>query len=252
MNKIVEIKNLKFSYSNGNNVLNGIDINFYRSEICGICGPNGCGKTTLLKIIAGILKKYYGEIRINGSDLSSLKYKEISKLVSYVPGDINTPFDFTVYDVILMGRAPYLGFMDSYSSSDRKTAGDVSDMLGIGHLSGRYFSSLSNGEKQIVLIAQSLAQKTPLVLMDEPTSHLDINHRLKIFDTLKKVSESEKVSVVVVIHDIKLAADYCNRLVFVKNGVISLDSRADNIINNIERLSEIYNISPASVKRYIL
>ncbi|MBP7795443.1 MAG: ABC transporter ATP-binding protein [Elusimicrobiales bacterium] len=252
MNKIVEIRDLKFSYPNGNNVLNGIDMNFYGSEICGICGPNGCGKTTLLKIIAGIFKKYYGDIRINNCELSSLGYKEISRLVSYVPGDINTPFDFTVYDVILMGRAPYLGFMDSYSNSDRKAVVDVSDMLGIGYLSERYFSSLSNGEKQIVLIAQSLVQKTPLILMDEPTSHLDINHRLKIFDTLKKVSEKEGVSILVVIHDIKLAADYCNRLVFIKNGVISLDSRADNIINSIEKLSDIYSISPASVKRYIV
>lgn len=242
---MIDIENLSFSYQNNNKVLDNISIRF-NNGVCGLCGPNGSGKTTLIKIIAGILKNHYGMIKIFNKDIKSIS--DLSKYISYVPGEVSTPFDLSVLDVLLIARIGYLGFFKSYSKKDIDIVYEVAFDIGIENILKRKFNMLSNGEKQIVLIAQALSQKTPIILMDEPTSHLDIKYRIKIFETIKNISKN--ILVISVLHDLNLAFDYCNKIVFLKKGKKVCELEDKNSLD-IKKISEIYEVDEKTISKFL-
>ncbi|MEF3281052.1 MAG: ABC transporter ATP-binding protein [Elusimicrobiota bacterium] len=248
---MIAVNKLSFSY-NGKRVLYDISFEIEEGRIISLSGPNGSGKTTLLKILSQIIKNYSGEIFIDGKNLKEYKKSEISQLISYVPSEVNTPFDFKVNDIILMGRIPYTGFLNSYSKKDYEVIKSISRDIGINHILDRYYNTLSNGEKQLVLLAQSLSQGSKIVVMDEPTSHLDIKHKVRIFEILKNEVKEKGLTVISVLHDLKLAKEFCDDVLFLKDGRLILKTRALQISENISSIASIYDIGEENCRKYIL
>lgn len=181
------------------------------SGLKGIIGPNGSGKTTLLKSISRVLKPKSGIILLNGKDVYELKAKDIAKDMTVVSQDTSTKFDFTVRDVVLMGRAPHLGRFEMEKREDMEIAEKAMKLTKTWHLADRTITEISGGEKQRVIIAKALAQEPKVLLLDEPTSHLDINYQIEILDLIKALSK--ELVVIAVFHDLNLAARYCDELI---------------------------------------
>ena len=219
MEPILILKNVSFNYGDSW-TLRGINLQVHRSELLGILGPNGSGKTTLLKIMDGILAPTEGEILVNGGNLSSLGRRETAKRIAMVSQENYFGFDFSVLEVVLMGRFPHLGKLQFEGERDVKVALKALDATHTRSLSGRSIHRLSGGEKQRVLIARALAQEPQLILLDEPTAFLDIKYKREIFQLISALSAERGLAVVVVTHDLDLTAQYCQRLVLLKEGEI--------------------------------
>jgi iron complex transport system ATP-binding protein len=219
MEPLLTIKNVSFSYEDSWS-LRGINLQVHRGELLGILGPNGSGKTTLLKIMDGILAPNEGEILANGKSLSGLGRKETARLIAMVSQENYFGFDFSVLEVVLMGRFPHLGRLQFEGERDVKAALKALDATHTRSLSDRSIHRLSGGEKQRVLIARALAQEPQVVLLDEPTAFLDIKYKREIFQLISTLSEKRGLAVVVVTHDLDLTAQYCQRLVLLKEGEI--------------------------------
>jgi len=183
-------------------------------------GENGSGKSTLLKLIAGILRPESGSVCIDGLDAATLGPKERARHVSYLPQRFGAAFNIDVIDVVLMGINPELGLGQSPSEKHRKLAADALRRLNMEEFSGKSFSELSEGQKQMVMIARSVVQKAPLLLFDEPDSALDINNRRHMMENLRDVIGTEK-GALMILHDQQLALSYCDRIYLTKKGVIS-------------------------------
>ncbi len=220
MEPILTLNNVGFTYGDSW-TLRGINLQVHRSELLGILGPNGSGKTTLLKIMDGILAPTEGgEILVNGENLSSLGRKETARRIAMVSQENYFGFDFSVLEVVLMGRFPHLGKLQFEGERDVKVALKALDATHTRSLSTRSIHRLSGGEKQRVLIARALAQEPQLILLDEPTSFLDIKYKREIFQLISALSADRGLAVVVVTHDLDLTAQYCQRLVLLKEGEI--------------------------------
>ncbi|HHV39155.1 MAG TPA: ABC transporter ATP-binding protein, partial [Tepidimicrobium sp.] len=173
MKYVINIKDLYFGYDN-NKVLKGISVNICNGQLYALFGPNGSGKTTLLKCIAGFLTYKRGTIMVMGKTIKELRPKELSRYISYVPQEHKLSFPFTVEEIVLMGRTPYLGGFSGPSDEDIKYTNDAIKRVGIENIVNRSYTELSGGQRQLVLIARAIAQDTPIVVMDEPTSALDL------------------------------------------------------------------------------
>jgi iron complex transport system ATP-binding protein len=219
MEPLLTLNNVGFNYEDSW-TLRGINLHVHRGELLGILGPNGSGKTTLLKIMDGILAPDEGEILVNGRSLLSLGRKETARRIAMVSQENYFGFDFSVLEVVLMGRFPHLGRLEFEGDRDVKVALKALDATHTRSLSGRSIHRLSGGEKQRVLIARALAQEPQLILLDEPTSFLDIKYKREIFQLISTLSEDRGLAVVVVTHDLDLTAQYCQRLVLLKQGEI--------------------------------
>ena len=188
------INKLSFNYS-GIQVLKDVEMEVGLGEMLSIVGPNGSGKSTLLKCINRILKTKQNTVLIDGKDANKLDLKELSKTMGYVPQSSTSTFPFTVFDVVLMGRKPYIHW--NLSERDNEIVAEMLDFLGIGELAMRYFNELSGGEQQKVIVARALAQQPQILLLDEPTSSLDIKHQLEILCMLKSLTQSKERSVII-------------------------------------------------------
>ena len=237
--KVLTIKNLSFAYD-GSNVLNNIDLGVESGSFVSIIGPNGSGKSTLINLISKILKNYKGEIVVNNENIEKLDSREIAKLVAVVPQYSNTGFDFLVGDLILMGRFPYISRFGREKKQDFDVVRDVMDKTKTFELSKKRFNELSGGEKQRVIIAQALAQDTPIILLDEPTSHLDINFQIEIMDLFYRLNTDEKKTIIGVFHDINLAANYSKKAVLLKNGMVAGYGEINDIITR-ENIKKVFN-----------
>jgi iron complex transport system ATP-binding protein len=229
----LEINNLSFSY-NGFAALEDINLEVGFGEVLGIVGPNGSGKSTLLKCMNRILKTEQNSVLINGRGIESIGLKELAKLMGYVPQSTRNIFPFTVFDVVLMGRRPYIQW--SLGKKDKKLVANILEYLGIGDLGMRYFNELSGGEQQKVIIARALAQQPDVLLLDEPTSSLDIKHQLEIMCILRRLAQSNHFSVIISIHDLNLACRFSDRVLMIKDGCIFAVGTPESVIteNNIE------------------
>jgi len=219
--EILKIENLSFSYNhNTTDVLDGINIDIKKGSFISILGPNGSGKSTLVNLISKVLKGYRGTIRIFGRDIKKLGSREAAKLIAVVP-QYNTPgFDYTVRDMVLMGRYPYISRFGSEKRRDFEFSERIMEVTRVLKFAGKKFSELSGGEKQRVIIAQALLQDTPLLLLDEPTSHLDINFQIELMDLFYRLNENEGKTIMGIFHDINLAASYSETAVFLKEGKV--------------------------------
>lgn len=242
---------------NGKPVLRDINLDIRHGEFVGIIGPNGAGKSTLLRLMAGILKMKNGAVQILGQDIRSIERKALARQLAYVPQIVDMAFSFQVREVLQMGRYPYLnGIMDE----DGQGAGIIDEallQLDLNDLQHRAYASLSGGEKQRVIIASALVQQTPVLLLDEPTSALDLKHQQAILKYLNALRKEQSKTIVLVTHDINLAAQFCQRLVLINEGAIVADGIPERVLQ-FSLIQEVYgvqvyiDINPFTNSLYIL
>jgi len=232
------ISNLSFNYA-GVPILQGVDLDVNLGELVTIVGPNGSGKSTLLKCINHILKTKPNSILIDGKDTSKFNIKELSKLMGYVPQTSISAFPFTVFDVVMMGRKPYIHW--SIGERDNEIVAQMLEFLGIGHLAMRQFPELSGGEQQKVIIARALAQQPQFLLLDEPTSSLDIKHQLEILCILTGLAQSKERAVVVTLHDLNLASRFSDRMIMLKKGSIYAMGKPEDVLT-AQSIEDVYGI----------
>ena len=204
-------------------LLDRINIHLFPNEIVGLIGANGAGKSSLMKVLLGIMQADHGQVLLGENVLSSLSRKAIAKYLSYVPQDTHLDFDFSVRDLVCMGRQPYLGAFSSLRQQDITMVDLALEAMDIDHLADQVASQLSGGERQRVFIARALAQESTLLMMDEPTANLDICHQLEVMQWLRRyVNQTSQAksarACLIAIHDINLAARYCDRLILLDKG----------------------------------
>jgi iron complex transport system ATP-binding protein len=241
------INKLSFNYAS-KQVLKDIELEVELGEMLSIVGPNGSGKSTLLKCMNRILKTQQNTVLVDGIDTSKINLKELSKLMGYVPQTATNTFPFTVFDVVLMGRKPYIHW--SISQRDNEIVAEMLDYLGIGDLAMRCYNELSGGEQQKVIIARALAQQPELLLLDEPTSSLDIKHQLDILCMLRGLAQTKERSVIVTMHDLNLASRFSDRMLMLKKGCIYSVGTPQEVITQ-ENIESVYGIK-ASVSNSIV
>lgn len=220
-------------------VLHDINISIVEGDFIGIIGPNGAGKSTLLKILSNNISPTVGHVRFRGRDLNSYRAKSLAKQISVVHQSLENILPFTVYDFLRMGRFPHQGIWEIETSEDQEIIRHAMEMTKITHLRERKLSELSGGERQLVRIAQSLAQSSDVILLDEPISHLDISHSIQIMDILYKLNRNG-ATIITVLHDINIASDYCSRIIGIKSGRIFIDGTPSEVLT-YENLEGLYD-----------
>ena len=236
---MLNIKNLCFKYKN-EEVLKDIDFHLEKNDFVGIIGPNGSGKSTLLKNISRILDPNEGVIYLDQKLLNEYSSKELAKKMAVVPQNTNVDFNFTVYDIIMMGRNPYQGKWGKINEKDSEIVNEVMEVTDTKYLEDKKINQLSGGERQRVIIARSLAQKPDLLLLDEPTSSLDINYQGEIFDLISELNEKLSLTIIVVSHDLNLASQYCDDLILLSKGKIYAVGSPEEVLTE-KNIREVYN-----------
>jgi iron complex transport system ATP-binding protein len=211
-------------------VLNDVCVNVERGELVGILGPNGSGKTTLLKLLGGMHRPTIGSVTLDGRPLTEWSHREVARRIAFVPQETQAPFDFSVLDIVLMGRFPHLGAFALEGPEDLAIARRALAATGTGQFEGRAFSTLSGGEKQRVVIAGALAQSTQLLLLDEPTASLDIGHQIEVQMLLQELNAGQGVTMLLSTHDLNLAAALCRRLVLLKDGQVLASGPTEEVL----------------------
>ncbi|MGL5755961.1 MAG: ABC transporter ATP-binding protein [Paraclostridium sp.] len=228
---------------NKNNILNGIDIKVGNKEFIGVIGPNGSGKSTLLKCLYRNLRPNNGIIFIDNKDIDQISMKESAKKIGVVAQHNNHSFDFSVLDMVLMGRSPYKKLMDRDTKEDYDIVYEAIDKVNIRHLVDRSFNSLSGGEQQRVILARALAQKTQCLILDEPTNHLDIKYQLQLMEIVKKL----EIEVIAAIHDLNIAAMYCDKIYVLKDGKIIAYGTPEEVLTK-SLIKEVYGVDAKVIK----
>ena len=222
MNKAIEIKNLKHAYGN-QRVLDDLSFSIHVGDFFIIIGPNGSGKTTLMKIVSGITKRQQGDVTLLDQSLQRYSLRTLSKKIAYVPQNLPPDFPFTVAELVLMGRAPHQGPLGVEQEKDFEIAKKAMLFTGVDQLLHRRFNQLSGGEQQRVFIARAICQEPRIILLDEPTASLDLAHQVRIMDLMERLKTEKAITIVMVSHDVNLAAMYADRLLLLKAGrVVSL------------------------------
>ncbi len=244
-NFAIEVENLVFNYSaNGSD--SPFELNVSRWEVekgdfVSVLGPNGCGKSTLLRILCGLSEPQNGTVKINGENLISLSRKELAKKISFVPQSSFSIYPFSVLEIVMMGRSPFLNLLGFESEADRNIVDESLALMQVEHLKKKGINEISGGEAQRVFIARALAQKAEIILLDEPNAHLDIENQIMIFDLLKKLNEEQKLTVVSVSHDLNLVGIYSKKVSIMQNGKIVLNGGKSEILNE-KNISDVFKI----------
>ncbi len=210
MNAIIEVENLNFGYTPQQAILKHISFEVIQGRFLSIAGPNGAGKTTLLNLLCGLLRPKAGSIKIETAPVESYSVKKLAQKVAVVRQEFVPVFDFTVTEMVSMARIPYLGTFGFESKADRKFVAEALEMTDTGRFASRPLAQLSGGERQRVFIARALAQNTAILLLDEPTSFLDLKHQVGVYDLLKRMQQEYGKTIVAVTHDINLTIQYAD------------------------------------------
>ncbi|MDR7855711.1 ABC transporter ATP-binding protein [Tissierella sp.] len=242
----LEVKNLKFGYSR-ELILKDISFNVEKGKFISIIGPNGSGKSTLLKNLNRIYTPRGGKVFLDNIDIKKIRTKELAKKIALVPQNTNIDYEFTVEDIVLMGRHPYKGRFQKEDESDYEIVKEALELTNTLHLKDRIITELSGGERQRVIIAKALAQNPSIILLDEPTSHLDINHQIEILNLLRKLNKEKGTTIVVVIHDINLGARYSDKIIMLNEGEIIGIGSPEEVITK-ENIEHAYNLEVAIEK----
>ncbi len=219
---VFELNDIAFAYRRQPPVLRNLSLSVAESEVLGIAGPNGTGKSTLFGVMAGLLAPDSGEARLNGVLLSGMRRRDIARQVALVPQTEHAAFPFTVEQTVLMGRTPHLASpLAAESREDRRIAREVIEAVGLGPLAARPVQQLSGGDRQLVLLARALAQDAPALLLDEPTASLDLAHQQAVARLVRGLAAERNRTVVLIAHDLNLAAMVCDRIAILHEGRIA-------------------------------
>lgn len=244
---LISLDRLRFSYDGaGATVLNDLSLDIPPGTITAVLGPNGAGKTTLLHVILGLLAPQAGQVRLNGRPQTGYSRQALSQMVGLVLQAEYIPFSFTVSEYVLLGRAPYLGLLSLPSKEDHQISLEAIAMLGLAPLKERSILELSGGERQMVMLARAVAQQTPILLLDEPTSHLDLGNKSRILQVLRTLAE-QGVTIILTTHEPDVAIAAARYLVLMQAGRI-LDSGPLDQILTPEKLSATYGVPVRVVK----
>lgn len=240
---MIRTTGLHFSYGD-TPAIQGLDLVVQRGEFVGIVGPNGSGKSTLLRLLLGLLPAGEGKVTLDGRDISAMPPRDVARTAALVPQSTEVTFEFTVGEVVLLGRAPHLWGMGFEGDQDVRIAREALEAVDGLALSERSITAISGGERQRVFMARALAQSTPVLLLDEPVSHLDLKHQIDLCRLLLRKNRAEGTTVVFVSHDLNIAARFCKRIVALDRGRIVADGPPGDVITT----KEIKRIFGAEVK----
>jgi len=225
----VSFERVSFSYGRAE-VLRKIDLVVPEGQIAAVLGPNGAGKTTLVRLAAGSVTPDTGTVRIFGRELRALAPKERAREVAVVPQESRLLYEFSVREVVLMGRSPHLGLLGLDGPQDRAVADEAMVRTGVNDLAERTFRTLSGGEKQRAVVARALAQESRLLLLDEPTTFLDLRHQLDLYELLVSLARERGRTLVIASHDLNLAARYCDRMILLRAGAVVADGPPERVL----------------------
>ena len=247
MTALMTFKQVAFRYPSAKqNVMESLDLDIPEGEITAILGPNGAGKTTLLQLALGWLRLEKGELVLDGKPLVAYSRREMGQMMALVPQSEHMAFDFSVVDYVLLGRAPYLDPLALPGEADVQAARNALEKVGITHLSSRSVTALSGGERQLLLIARALAQQPRLLLLDEPTSHLDLGNKGRVARLLRQLN-GQGVTVLFTTHEADVAAALADKLILMRHGEVLDFGSLDESLTS-EKLSELYGL-PVKVAR---
>ncbi|MFZ3579831.1 ABC transporter ATP-binding protein [Virgibacillus sp. DJP39] len=243
---MIVAKNISKKYDS-KEVLKPLDLSIEPNEIVGIIGPNGCGKSTLMKLLSGAEKPTEGIVQIKGKLVKKYKSKDLAKILAVLQQEGIPPVGFTVREMIEMGRYPYQNWLDDevnrVANRNSNIAREIMERLHIDHLENEVINHLSGGEKQRIALGQVLAQEPEILMLDEPTTYLDIGHQLQMMELIKKWQKKSQHTVVVILHDLNLASMYCTRLVLMKDGRIEKVGSPEEVVQ--ERIiTTVYGTKP--------
>jgi iron complex transport system ATP-binding protein len=238
---LLRAADVSFAYGPGQAGLHGVSIDVPRGGLVGILGPNGSGKTTLLRVLGGILPAAAGRVTIDGRDLARMPRRELARQIAVVPQETRLSFEYSVLEVVLMGRYPHLGAFELESPEDVAIAREALAATGTLALEDRLFPTLSGGEKQRVIIASALAQSAGLMLLDEPTAALDPGYQIEIAALLRRVNADRGVTMAVATHDLNLAAGLCRHLVLLREGRVLAAGPTGEVLTR-ESVRALYDV----------
>ncbi|NIM00509.1 MAG: heme ABC transporter ATP-binding protein [Acidobacteria bacterium] len=224
----IEVGGLSFAYGN-RPALEGIDLTVAPGEIVGLIGPNGSGKSTLIRVVSGALAGYNGRVRVTGLDVATTSQRDLARAVAVVPQEPRFGFPFTVLEIVLMGRHPHLAGLAFESEADVGLAREALERCGAAEFADRPIHELSAGERQRVVFARALTQQPRVLLLDEPASFLDIRHQVELYDLVRQQAREQDVAVLSVLHDLNLAAEYCDRIVLLREGRVAASGPTDEV-----------------------
>lgn len=235
---MIRIEDLTYCIG-GKCILRNITTSFEQGKIHGIIGPNGAGKSTLLKHMMGLAKVENNKIFLQGMDICQFSVKEYAKKCSFVFQENTRDYDFTVEEILFMGRYPYMNFLGNKTKNDEQIVRQVVEDLNLNRFLNRSIKELSGGEAQKVFIGRALVQQTPLLLLDEPTSMLDIHNSVELLKLLKTIRDKYDITVIMVMHDLNLAFQFCDQVMLLRAGEVIIDCSSEKVIES-DALQEVY------------
>ncbi len=234
----LKVHDLSFTYQSLP-VLSGVNFEVKKGDVLGIIGPNGSGKSTLLKNINALLKPLKGSVMLEGDNIFKMSRQKIAQSMAVVPQDTSIGFNFSVYEAVMMGRVPHLGRFQKEGEDDRTVVKESMEVTNCWSFKDRSVMELSGGERQRVILARALAQEPEIILLDEPTAFLDISYQTEIFDLIKELNIGKNLTVIAVLHDLNLAAQYCDHLILLNKGEIYKIGTPDEVIT-VDNIQEVY------------
>ena len=237
---LLNVEGVTFGYGH-QPLLYNVHLQVHAGEMVGLLGPNGSGKTTLLRLISGVLRPRQGKIFLEGRDLQQWGRRGVAQRIAVVPQELHMPFSFTVEHMVGLGRTPFVNFLGSQTKHDQGIVQEAMQAAGIDTLAHRVFNELSGGERQRVIIAMALAQEPQLLLLDEPTSHLDIKYQVETLELVQRLNRERGVTVIAAMHDLNLAARYFPRLLLFQRGIVADAGPAEVLEPRL--LSRVYGVN---------
>jgi iron complex transport system ATP-binding protein len=234
---MLKIQNLSVSYGS-RRILHSISFEVQSGEVLALIGPNGAGKSTLIRAVSGVIP-YSGHVSTNGDDFASLSTMQRAKYIATVPQAVSLPPAYTVWETVLLGRTPYLGFLGQPSKKDEEIARQSLERVSAFSFAERRVGELSGGEQQRVLLARALCQSTPILLLDEPTAHLDLQYQVGLLELVSELAHKDNLAVLVALHDLNLAAHYADRIALMVAGNIKAMGKPKDVLQP-ELIQEAY------------
>jgi len=244
---MLKIEHLSVSYG-ARQVLHNVTLTVQKGEVVTLIGPNGAGKSTLIRAVSGVISILSGTVRTNGDDFGALSPMDRAKYIAVVPQAVSLPPAFTVWETVLFGRTPYLGFLGQPSQNDEELARFALQRVNALPLAGRRVGELSGGERQRVLLARALCQSTPILLLDEPTAHQDLQYQVSLLEIVSELAHHDNLAVLIALHDLNLAARYADRIALMVAGEIKALGTADEVLR--QDLIEAGYLLPVNVVKH--